>query len=257
LRYLDADDKHASRVDQVKLPLLAWANVNGIYTPACDCRIRSPIRYIRDAYVAAVSRFPLLTRYPFDDVVSSALSASALPSRRSLRQLTVANPPVPATSCGGIRPPPAKPSAGVTRSSYVTVALCSNDQIDCSPNKLAGRPGDLRHNISHRARSFGAKAISGAQRQRVRRVSRQPDRRRRAPNARCTGGVSRPSAGACREAKPIEQLVVLDAVHGDAIDRAVTGFWRTATGGTRLTIDDGTRKRTLDVHVADTSDTIA
>ncbi len=49
---------------------------------------------------------------------------------------------------------------------------------------------------------------------------------------------------------PIEQLVVLDAVHGDRIDQAVTGFWQGATGGEKLTIRDGQRQRDVRVHVA-------
>jgi hypothetical protein len=130
---------------------------------------------------------------------------------------------------------------------HVTVALCSNDQIDCG-SKLAGKAGDLRHNIYWGA-IFGARRFlerKGSEYERIALgavddvVLERAVYRRRVPGKRW--GLSSP--------KTIEQIVVLDAVHGDKIDRAVTGFWQTATTGTRLTIDDGDRKRTVTVSVA-------
>lgn len=130
---------------------------------------------------------------------------------------------------------------------HVTVALCSNDQVDCG-SKLAGRAGDLRNNLYWGA-IFGARRFlerKGSEYERVS-VGKLDDvvleravYRRRVPPKRW--GLS--------QKQPVEQLVVLDAVHGDAIDRAVSGFWRTATSGTRLRIDDGGRERSVDVHVA-------
>ena len=130
---------------------------------------------------------------------------------------------------------------------HVTVALCSNDQIDCG-SKLAGRAGNLSHNVYWGA-SFGARRFlelraSGWERLSLGKlddvVLERAVYRRFVPAKRWgLEGKQR-----------VEQLVVLDAVHGDHIDRAVTGFWSGATRGERLTVRDGAASREVRVHVA-------
>ncbi len=129
---------------------------------------------------------------------------------------------------------------------HVTVALCSNQQIDCG-SKIAGRPGNLSHNVYWGA-VFGARRFlemksSGWERLSLGKlddvVLERAVYRRRIPAKRWN--LSRTT--------PVEQIVVLDAVHGDRIDQAVSGFWASATGGEKLLIDDGTRPRELAVHI--------
>ncbi|MBE7479715.1 MAG: hypothetical protein HS104_06995 [Polyangiaceae bacterium] len=127
---------------------------------------------------------------------------------------------------------------------HVRVALCSNDQIDCG-SKIAGRPGNLSHNVYWGA-VFGARRFlemksSGWERLSLGKlddvVLERAVYRRSIPGKRW--GLSR----------KLEQIVVLDAVHGDRIDQAVSGFWASATGGEKLVIDDGAQKREVAVHV--------
>jgi hypothetical protein len=130
---------------------------------------------------------------------------------------------------------------------HVTVALCSNRQIDCGSG-IAGRAGNLSHNVYWGA-IFGARRFlemksSGWERVSLGKIDdtvlERAVYRRRVPAKRWD--IDRKD--------PIEQLVVLDAVHGDRIDQAVTGFWQGATGGEKLTIRDGQRQRDVRVHVA-------
>lgn len=124
---------------------------------------------------------------------------------------------------------------------HVTVALCSNRQIDCG-SAIAGRAGNLSHNVYWGA-VFGARRFlemkaSGWERLSLGKVDdvvleRAVYRRRVAGKH---WGLK----------SSVEQLVVLDAVHGDRIDKAVTGFWSGATGGEKLVIDGRERS----VHVA-------
>jgi len=130
---------------------------------------------------------------------------------------------------------------------HVTVALCSNDQIDCG-SKIAGRPGNLSHNIYWGA-IFGARRFLERKRSEFSRIElRAVDDRvlERAVYRRIIPGkrwkLSRSGS--------VEQIVVLDAVHGDRIDDAVKGFWSAATRGSKLTIRDGEASREVRVHVA-------
>lgn len=129
---------------------------------------------------------------------------------------------------------------------HVRVALCSNAQIDCG-SKIAGRPGDLRHNIYWGA-VFGARRFlelpaSGWERVSLAKVDdvvleRAVYRRKVSPKR---WGVS--------AERRLEQIVVLDAVHGDRIDQAVTGFWSSAAEGEKLRVRVGEDERELRVHV--------
>jgi hypothetical protein len=48
----------------------------------------------------------------------------------------------------------------------------------------------------------------------------------------------------------VEELVVLQAVHGDAIDRAVDHWWRIATHGGLVRFQDGAQARTVQISSA-------
>jgi len=130
---------------------------------------------------------------------------------------------------------------------HVLVALCSNDQIDCG-SSIAGRAGNLSHNVYWGA-IFGARRFLERKHSEFSRLSLEKiddvvlERavyRRRVPAARWK----------LQREGSVEQIVVLDAVHGDAINRAVSGFWSAAASGERLSIVDGGRTRALSVHVA-------
>lgn len=130
---------------------------------------------------------------------------------------------------------------------HVRVALCSNDQVDCG-STLAGKAGDLSHNLYWGA-IFGARRFLERKKSEFSRVSLQKiDKvvleraiyRRKVPTARWK----------LQRSGEIEQLVILDAVHGDSIDSAVAGFWDTASHGSTLSFDESGTTRTVSVHVA-------
>lgn len=121
---------------------------------------------------------------------------------------------------------------------YVVVPLCSNEQINCG-SAIAGRPAGLSHNVYWGA-SFGARHFfdrKGSGWEQVE-VSKQDDvflervvYRRMVPGA--PWGRS----------EPVEQIVAVQAIHGDAIDTAVDHLYATATSGGRLSFMDGGNQR--------------
>ncbi len=126
---------------------------------------------------------------------------------------------------------------------HVVVPLCANDQIACGSQSL-GNPMDLRGNLYWGALfgnrrffdedpRFAIVSVRGD----VPGVLERAVYRRRASGERW-GGSGR-----------MEQIVVLDAMHGSAINDAVETFWRSATGGAAIPIVDGERTRSLTVHV--------
>jgi hypothetical protein len=126
---------------------------------------------------------------------------------------------------------------------YVVVPLCSNEQIDCG-SPTAGRPADLEHNLYwgavFGARRFFDRKNSGWERVEVTRGDgvylERAVYRRLLPGA--PWGKN----------QPIEELVVLQAVHGDAIDKAVDHFWQVTTEGGSVTFKDGDRTRTVGIR---------
>jgi hypothetical protein len=123
---------------------------------------------------------------------------------------------------------------------YVVVPLCSNEQINCG-SSIAGRAGDLAHNVYWGA-VFGARRFlerkgSGWERVEVTRGDRVL--LERAIFRRVVPGAP------WGRADPVEELVVLQAVHGDAIDRAVDHWWGLATRGGSVAFQDGERARTV------------
>jgi hypothetical protein len=127
----------------------------------------------------------------------------------------------------------------------VLVPLCSNDQIWCG-SKWAGQPGSLRANIywgavfgarTHFQRKAAGWTLLG--------LSAVDDVfleravfRRHVPRQRWGLGSG----------QAVEQIVVLHAVHGSHIDRAVNELYVRAARGSSLTLSDGSRTRKLRVH---------
>jgi hypothetical protein len=127
---------------------------------------------------------------------------------------------------------------------HVVVALCSNEQIDCGSG-IAGRPGDLEHNVYWGA-VFGARRFFDRPRGGWTRVGvEHPDEveLERVVHRRMVAGA------AWGRAEPVEVLIVLSAIHGASIDAAVDRFWTQATEGGRVTFRDGDQVRSERVSV--------
>jgi hypothetical protein len=162
--------------------------------------------------------------------------------RRALLALALALAPSPALADP---PAPAATAAKAPLVVYVVVPLCSNAQIDCGTS-IAGRPADLFHNVYwgavFGARRFFERKNSGWERVELTRKDAVFLER----------GVYRrwvPGAPFGRK-DPVEELVVLQAVHGDEIDKAVDHLFHVATAGARVSFDDGGRRREEAVTVA-------
>jgi hypothetical protein len=126
----------------------------------------------------------------------------------------------------------------------VVVPLCSNAQIDCGSG-VAGRPGDLRTNLYWGA-VFGARRFFDRPRSGWERVA----------EAKGDGALERvvyrrlvPASAWGAQGSSIEQLVVLEAIHGDRIDDAVARLGHVAGEGARVRFRDGDRERDEAVHV--------
>jgi hypothetical protein len=139
--------------------------------------------------------------------------------------------------------------AGKPLVTVVIVPLCSNEQIDCGSGP-AGRPGDLATNLYWGA-MFGARRHFERKRSAWERLDLQL-----ASEVAGDGALERvvyrrrARAAGWGAAGAIEQIVVLEAVHGAQIDRAVDRFWSLATGGARVRFRDRGRARSERVHVA-------
>lgn len=128
---------------------------------------------------------------------------------------------------------------------HVTVALCDNAQIACGSGGL-GSPGNLRSNLYWGA-LFGAKRFFDRPERGWEAVAQRGETDgvlERAVYRRWVAGSRWGRRGR------VEQLVVLDAVHGARIDEAVARFHRMATAGATLAVDDGSRRRDVRVSVA-------
>jgi len=128
---------------------------------------------------------------------------------------------------------------------HVTIPLCSNAQIDCG-SRAAGAPGNPRTNLYWGA-IFGAKTIferKASGWEAVAQASAVEGVLERAVFRRWVDGDK------WGRNESVEQLVVLDAIHGDHIDAAVLGFFAEATEGAEVQIDDGERERRLRVSAA-------
>lgn len=127
----------------------------------------------------------------------------------------------------------------------VLVPLCSNAQIWCG-SPWAGQPQSPRTNIYWGA-VFGAKTIFGRQgsgwelveQQRVDEVFLERAIYRR---------LVRPEPWGLRRSGSIEQIVVLHAVHGSHINRAVEELYKRAARGSTATFVDRGKPRTTRIH---------
>ncbi len=127
----------------------------------------------------------------------------------------------------------------------VVVPLCHNALISCGDGGL-GAPGDLRHNLYWGA-LYGARRFFDRPGLGWESLGDQP-----APDGVLERRVYRrrvPGKVWGRD-ESVEELVVLDAIHGARIDDAVGAFWRNATEGGRALIRDGGVERVVDVGIA-------
>lgn len=130
---------------------------------------------------------------------------------------------------------------------HVSVPLCSNAQINCGAS-WAGKPDGLSKNVYWGA-VFGARRFFDRKQSGWERVELQSGPApylERVIYRRFIPGAAWKLDGSRR----VEQLVVLQAVHGDQIDRAVYDFWRMATEGGEVAFRDGEEERKVRVHVA-------
>jgi hypothetical protein len=144
----------------------------------------------------------------------------------------------PARAAGALDAAAAEVAAGKPLVVYVVVPLCSNEQIHCGSG-IAGRPAGLEHNVYWGA-VFGARRFFERKQSDWEKVERT-----RGEGIFLERGIYRrrvPGAPWGRAA-PVEEIVVLQAIHGDAIDQAVDHLWQVATGGGRVAFQDGDRTR--------------
>ena len=128
---------------------------------------------------------------------------------------------------------------------HTVIALCANDQIDCGEHGL-GNPGSLRSNLYWGA-LYGAKRIFDKKTsgwEAVPQQSKVDGVLARAVYRRFVDGKRWSLPG-----KRVEQLAILDAVHGLHINSAVAQFYKGATEGSKLVIDDGEKQRDVTVSV--------
>jgi len=120
---------------------------------------------------------------------------------------------------------------------HVIVPLCSNDQIDCG-SPAAGLAGNLRTNLYWGA-VFGHRRF----------FERKKSEFTRIDLARGKGPLLERAVYRRMSEKNVEEIVVLDAYHGDSIDQAVEMFWHRATRGGVVHFRDGDKDREERVSV--------
>ncbi len=131
----------------------------------------------------------------------------------------------------------------------VWVPLCSNEQIHCGSSSL-GQPGSLETNLYWGAR-FGARRLfdeASRDYERLELRSGGPHELERVVYRRWVRASSWGKPGSSPGSE-VEQIVVLQAVHGQHIDHAVDQFWAMATQGGTVRFQDGARNRRERVHV--------
>lgn len=141
----------------------------------------------------------------------------------------------------------AEPAQGKPQVIHVIVPLCSNDQIDCG-SPAAGQAGNLKTNLYWGA-VFGHRRFFDRKKSEFVRIDVARGKgplleravyKRMIADAGAQGGAE----------KYIEQIVVLDAYHGDSIDQAVETFWHRATQGGVIYFRDGDKDREERVTIA-------
>ena len=143
----------------------------------------------------------------------------------------------------------------------VVVPLCSNSQIACGSHGL-GSPGSLRTNLYwgalYGARRFFDRPERGYERIAVEAGDGSPGApwlerviyRRWVASAPwgAVAGSAVPGSPSTGAGGRVEQLVVLEAFHGEQIDAAVDHFWTLAGQGGAVRFQDGGRPRVERIH---------
>lgn len=129
---------------------------------------------------------------------------------------------------------------------HVIVPLCSNDQIDCG-SPAAGLAGNLRTNLYWGA-IFGHRRFFDREKSEFTRIDLARGKGPLLERAVYRRMISAPGQTDAAE-KNVEQIVVLDAYHGDSIDQAVDMFWHRATKGGVVHFRDGDKDREERVSV--------
>lgn len=130
---------------------------------------------------------------------------------------------------------------------HITVPLCSNDQINCGA-PWAGKPDGLNKNVYWGA-VFGARRFFDRKQSGWERVELQNGPDEHLERVIYRRFVSAPLWG-LEASKRVEQLVVLQAIHGDQIDRAVLKFWKIASEGGTISFREKDQERAVSIHVA-------
>lgn len=130
---------------------------------------------------------------------------------------------------------------------HITVPLCSNEQINCGAG-WAGKAGDLKKNLYWGA-VFGARRFFDRKQSGWERVNIQNGSAEQLERVIYRRFISGERWG-LEPGQRVEQLVILQAVHGDQIDRAVLQFWKIATEGGTIAFSDNNKERSISIHVA-------
>lgn len=130
---------------------------------------------------------------------------------------------------------------------HVIVPLCSNDQIDCG-SPAAGLAGNLRTNLYWGA-LFGHRRFFDRKQSEFTRIDVARGKGPLLERVVYRRMIAAPGPMGM-EGKTVEQIVVIDAYHGDSIDQAVDMFWHRATKGGVVFFRDGDKDREVRVSVA-------
>jgi hypothetical protein len=136
--------------------------------------------------------------------------------------------------------------AGRPLVTVVFVPLCSNNQIRCG-GQGAGDPASPMRNL-YWGRAFGVQRYFDETARGWTKVAQTNGEGPVLEELVYTRRISGARFG-LGEAS-VEQLVILRAVHGEAIETAVDDFYALAVGGGTATFGDGDASRTVSVHVA-------
>lgn len=136
--------------------------------------------------------------------------------------------------------------AGRPLVTVVFVPLCSNSQIRCG-GQGAGDPASPKRNL-YWGRAFGVQRYFDETARGWTKVAQTNGDGPVLEELVYTRRISGTRFG-LGEAS-VEQLVILRAVHGEAIETAVDDFYALAVGGGTATFGDGDARRTVTVHVA-------
>ena len=180
-------------------------------------------------------------------VLGGAASASAQGGGAEQARGSAVVSPAPSTAWSELVPQVAADlAAGRPLVTVVFVPLCSNNQIRCG-GQGAGDPASLDKNL-YWGRAFGVRRFFDETARGWTRVAKSnaagPVLEELVYRREVSGG--RFGLGERR----VEQLVILRAVHGEAIETAVDSFFELAVRGGHASFGEGEARRSVRVHVA-------